>query len=87
MQTLHSEETSEARATRLEQMREHARHSQNCGSRFDDIVGDDVACPVFGKSIQEKMKKFHSKLANCSFYECATCSESFPTLKVPRTNE
>ena len=33
------------------------------------------------------MKKFHSKLANCSFYECATCSESFPALKVPRTNE
>ena len=33
------------------------------------------------------MKKFHSKLANCSFYKCATCSESFPALKVPRTNE
>ena len=33
------------------------------------------------------MKKFHSKLANCSFYGCATCLESFPALKVPRTSE
>ena len=33
------------------------------------------------------MEIFHSKLANCSFYECATCLESFPALKARRTSE
>ena len=36
---------------------------------------------------EKKMRDFHSKLAKCSFHECTTCSESFPVLKVPRSNE
>ena len=66
MQSLRSEETSEARTARLECKGDHARQSQNRGSMFDGIVGNDIACPVFGKKFYTKKMQDLNSLPFCS---------------------
>ena len=84
-QNAHREEGRESRAARLQQMRTHARAITGSGNGFQSI---NETCPVFGdNSTKKKVANFHSKLANCTYFECSTCLESFPALKAPHSNE
>ena len=87
-QTVRNDESQEARESRLERMRVSAQQreaSRLVQYRFDGITD---TCPVFGESsVQKRIAKFHSKLAECAFFECSTCSEAFPSIKASKSNE
>ena len=84
-QKAHREEGRESRVARLQQMRTHARAITASGNGFQNI---NETCPVYGdNSTKKKVANFHSKLANCTHFECSTCLESFPVLKAPHSNE
>ena len=69
-QTVCNNESQEVRESRLERMRVSAQQreaSRLVQSRFDGITD---TCPVFGESsVQKKIAKFHSKLADCAFFD------------------
>ena len=87
VQAVCNHKSQEVRESRLERIRvctQQRQASRLVQSRFDGITD---ACPVFGKSsVQKKIAKFHYTLADCVFFECSTCSETFPSIKAPNYN-
>lgn len=93
-----AEEDTESRETRLEQMRQNAHQSraeEDTDTHLGQHSGVGSTCNHFGdlptfldqQSVQRKLTLFHSKLANCEFELCTTCNESFPCIKLSKSNE
>ena len=76
-----SVESSEHRDNRLQNMRVHA-HEQR--SLKLDYVKEHT---LYTKSALKSIRTFHANMTTCSFSDCVTCNESFPSMNASQRTE